>query len=581
MREQNQGSGAGGDQSGMVQAGFTIWQDAGVAQDRSGGEDPRKVGGKHAEDSGEEAEEELGNPGSEADRLQPGPETERDSARSRQGPEGVPQKPTMDDIRAFAEKAFGLGESFDVVMREMTHGGRRTALVFMNGFGKDYILTDVLTRLTYLDPSRISADALHDFLELYVPAVQVTKETKPDKLIEAVLSGSSALFIEHENAALVIDAKNFPARSPEEPSLERVVRGSRDGFVETLMTNITLVRRRLRDTKLRYKLLKVGRRTRTDVCIAYLDDVADKTLVRELERKIGALDIDGLPMADKQLEEAIAKRGWNPFPLSRYSERPDVVAGHLLDGSVAVFVDTSPSVMLLPTTYFDLVRHAEERRQTPTVGTYLRWVRYFGMFASVYLLPLWFLFVLNPTLLPPGMSFIGPTESGRLPILLQFLLAEIGIDLMRMASVHTPAPLATAASLVSAILIGDIAVSTGLFINEVILYIAVAAVGMFATPSYELGLANRIVRLILLVAVALFRETGFMVVSTIVLIILARERSYTKPYLWPFIPFNAQSMLGIVFRRPFMSARMRPAIMNPHDPDRRSERTKAKSTNDE
>jgi stage V sporulation protein AF len=474
----------------------------------------------------------------------------------------------LEDFKDMLKEQVGLGVSFDVVLREMTFGERRTAMLFMNGLSKDTTLTEVLKRLSYLHPDEVSAHGLHAFLDLYVPAVQVEKETSFDKMLDAVLSGATALYVEHEQAALIIDAKSFPSRGPDEPSLERVVRGSRDGFVETLMVNVSLVRRRLRDKDLRYEVMKVGRRTKTDVCIAYIGDITDMKLVESIKKKISEVQLDGLPMADKQLEEATVKRGWNPYPLVRYTERPDVVSSQLLEGNVAVFTDTTPSVMLLPTTFFDLTQHAEENRQTPLIGSYLRWVRYIGIFASVFLLPLWFLFVLQPELKPAALAFLGPQDAGRIPLLMQFLLVEIGVDLMRMAAVHTPSPLATAMSLISAILIGDIAVQTGLFINEVILYMAVAAIGMFATPSYELGLANRIVRLVLIVAVAAFHVKGFLIVGTALIVLLSLERSFNRPYMWPFIPFDGQALLTILIRKPVLMQRTRNVLLKPQQLDK-------------
>ncbi|WP_313997796.1 spore germination protein [uncultured Paenibacillus sp.] len=478
----------------------------------------------------------------------------------------IPSK--LEHFRSLLKDEVGLDVSFDVVLREMTFGDRRTAMLFMNGLSNGSVLTEVLKRLTYLNPDQVSADALHAFLEHFVPASQVMKETDFDAMLDAVLSGSTAFYVEHEGAALVIDAKSFPSRGPDEPTTERVVRGSRDGFVETLMVNVSLVRRRLRDKELRYEVLKVGKRTQTDVCIAYIADIADKQLVDSIREKIRAVKTDGLPLADKQLEEATVKRGWNPFPLVRYSERPDVVASHLLNGHVAVMTDTTPSVMILPTTLFDLMQHAEENRQTPFIGSYLRLVRYAGILISLFLLPLWFLYVLQPDLLPPALSFIGPTDAGRIPLLLQFLLVEAGVDLMRMAAVHTPTPLATAMSLIAAILIGDIAVETGLFINEVILYMAIAAIGMFATPNYELGLANRIVRLVLILAVAAFKVPGFVVGCTLLVVLLSMERSFNRPYLWPFIPFNPKAMAAVMIRPPFLQQRKRPSLLKPRQPDK-------------
>jgi stage V sporulation protein AF len=485
--------------------------------------------------------------------------------------EMTPIPDELDAVLARLENEIGYKTSFDVVVREMTFGERRTAMLCMNGLVKDSLLTDVLMRLTYLEPQDLSVHAFHSFLDLYVPAAQVTKEEDWNSMLTGVLSGGTALFIDGESSVVMIDAKAFPARGPEEPSLEKVVRGSRDGFVETLMVNVSLVRRRLRDPQLRYEIVRVGERTQTDICIAYIEDIVDKELLKSIKDKISMVKIDGLPLADKQLEEATVKRGWNPFPLVRYSERPDTVAAHLLEGYVAVFVDTSPSVMTLPTTYADLMQHAEENRQTPFIGTYLRWVRFIGIFASLFMLPLWLLFVMHPELKPPALEFLGPNKTAKLPLVVQFLLAEIGVDLLRMASVHTPTSLATAMSLVAAILIGDIAVQTGIFVNEVILYMAVAAIGMFATPSYELGLANRIVRLVLIIAVAAFSVPGFVIATTAIMLLLVMERSFNRPYMWPLIPFDLRALWSIIIRQPVLYNRTRPNNLRAQQRDKMPE----------
>ncbi|MDU2243141.1 MAG: spore germination protein [Paenibacillus sp.] len=463
------------------------------------------------------------------------------------------------------KEVVGLGESFDVVFRDMTFGGKNTCLFFINGFARTDVMQEIIKRLTYLTPENLTTGALRSFFELYIPHIQVEKTEKLSDAINKTLTGMSALFIEGEQTALLMDTRQYPVRSPEEPSLERVVRGSRDGFTETLVTNITLVRRRLRDPGLKLEMVSVGRRTRTDVCIAYIDDIVDKTQVDSIREKIKAVNIDGIPLADKQLEEAIIHKGLNPYPLVRYSERPDVVASHLLEGRVVVFVDTSPSVMILPTTFFDLCQHAEENRQTPFMGTYLRWVRFFGIFSSLFLLPIWLLVVVHPEFKPAGLAFIGPQEQAKIPLIAQFLLVEFGVDLMRMAAVHTPTPLASAMGLIAAILIGDIAVQTGLFVNEVVLYMAVAAIGMFATPSYELGLANRVVRLALLVAVAIFGAPGFVVGVTAFIVLLTLRRSNNSSYMWPFIPFNAKALAGVLFRVPVMTSKQRPSSNKPRD----------------
>lgn len=466
--------------------------------------------------------------------------------------------------RTLAE-VIGLGKSFDVVFREMSFAGKKTGLLFINGFASSEVMTEIIKRLTYLTPDNLSSGALHSFFDLYIPHIQVEKAEQLSVVINNVMIGMSAFFIEGEQTAIIMDTRNYPVRSPEEPSLERVVRGARDGFTETLLTNVTLVRRRLRDPGLKFEACQVGRRTKTDVCLAYIDDIADKVEIEAVRKKIKALNMDGIPLADKQLEEAVLHTGWSPYPHVRYSERPDVVASHLLEGRIVLFVDTSPSVIILPTTFFDLCQHAEENRQTAFMGTYLRWVRFFGIFSSLFLLPLWLLIVIHPEFKPGLLSFVGPHDQAKIPLIAQFLLVEFGVDLMRMAAVHTPTPLASAMGLIAAIMIGDIAVKTGLFINEVILYMAVAAIGMFATPSYELGLANRMVRLFLLIAVSIFGGPGMVVGTTLYILFLTFQRSYNSPYLWPFIPFNAKAMAAILFRVPVMTSKQRPSFNKPRD----------------
>ncbi|URJ44933.1 spore germination protein [Paenibacillus polymyxa] len=473
--------------------------------------------------------------------------------------------PRMKDNKNTLETVLGLGETFDVVFREMTLGGRHTGYLFLNSFAKDQIMLEVLKRLTYLTPDDLSSDGLQAYFENFIPHIQVEKTDKMSVVINKVLTGLSAFFMEGERFSLILDTRNYPVRNPEEPSLERVVRGARDGFTETMLTNVGLVRRRLRDPGLKFEAMQVGRRTRTDVCLGYIDDIVDKVMVDTVRDKIKNVNLDGIPLADKQLEETIINKGWNPYPLVRYSERPDVVASHIMEGRLVIFVDTSPSVMILPTTFFDLCQHAEENRQTAFMGSYLRWVRFIGIFASMFLLPMWLLMVINPELKPAFLDFIGPQKEAHLPLIAQFIIVELGVDLMRMAAVHTPTPLASAMGLIAAILVGDIAVKTGLFVNEVVLYMAVAAIGMFATPSYELGLANRLIRLFLLVAVAIFHVPGFVVGTTLIILVLTLHRSYNSSYLWPFIPFNVKALASILFRMPVLDAPNRPSSNKTRD----------------
>ena len=232
-----------------------------------------------------------------------------------------------------------------------------------------------------------------------------------------LLAGAVILVIDGENEGIIIDARTYPARSPQEPDLEKVTRGSRDGLVETVIFNTALIRRRLRDPNLVFEITSVGKRSKTDVVISYIDGIADDKLVSEVRDKIDKIDTGALVMGEKTLDELLIKKRWyNPLPQVKFTERPDVVAAHLMEGHISIIVDTSPSVMILPVTLFHFTQHAEDYYQNMSVGTYLRWVRFLGMLMALILPSLWYLLVSNEEILPDILNFIGPKESIRIPI---------------------------------------------------------------------------------------------------------------------------------------------------------------------
>lgn len=469
------------------------------------------------------------------------------------------------NIEMFSQE-LGAEESFDVIFREFAVAGSKSALICLDGLIKDEILTHVMQSLTELKKEGLLNSNLKSRLKKTLPYIELTAEQNVDQLLYAVLSGSILLIVDGIDEGYIVDARQYPARSPEEPDIERVVRGSRDGFTETMVFNTAAIRRRIRDPKLRVRMLRVGKRSKTDVVVMYISDIADQELVRQITDRIEQIDIDAIPMAEKAVEELIMPGSWwNPYPKVRYTERPDVAAVHLAEGHIIILVDTSPSVMIAPCTYFHHLQHAEEYRQNPSVGVYIRWVRFIAIGASLFLTPLWLLFALSPELLPPSLDFIGPREMGEVPLLFQFVLGELAIDLMRMAAIHTPSPMATALGVIAALLIGDVAVKIGLFIPEVIMYTAVVAVGSFTTPSYEMAMANRLIRLFLLLATGIFRLPGLIIALLIVLLGTVLTKSFGVPYLWPLIPFNYGALKSILIRSPVPMQNIRPGILNPRD----------------
>jgi len=475
----------------------------------------------------------------------------------------TPISPKLKENESFMKKRVGVGVSFDVDFREISVLKTNLQLYYLNGLVDDANIVQLLKMLIAINDYEQNRKKIWEIIENRLVNQQVDIIEDMDEAVDQMLSGLIVLFVDGENKGFVIDVRMYPGRSPEEPDTERVIRGSRDGFTENIIQNTALTRRRIKDERLRHVMLQVGERSKTDVCVCYLQDIANDDLVDTVKEKISNIEIDGITMADKAVEEFISEKRWNPYPVVRYTERPDVAADHMLDGHVILMVDTSPSVIIMPTTFFDHMEHAEEYRQTPAVGTFIRWVRFLAVLASLYLLPMWLLFAMDPSLLPQGLSFIGPNEEGNIPIVIQIILADIGVEFMRMAAVHTPTPLATAMGLIAAVLIGEIAVEVGMFTPEVILYVAISTIGTYVTPSYELSVANKIMKLFLILLTAFFGVKGFMIGIVINVLFLAQLKSIKVPYLWPFIPFNAKAMLHFFFRIPVPLEDKRPSFVHP------------------
>ena len=462
----------------------------------------------------------------------------------------VPVEKNIDETQKILEDKLGFGKSFDVGQREIVVMERRIQLYYITGLVDSELVVDLMTQLLLLNSLPHPNDDVFQTIHNRLVHQQVTVTDKVNDICTSVLSGLVAIIVDKETQAFVVDVRSYPGRGPSEPDTEKTVRGSRDGYTENIIVNTALTRRRIRTGKLRNIILKVGDQSKTDVVLMYIEDIADQSMVDEVKHRIEQVKVDGLTMTDKELEEFITGQVYNPYPLVRYTERPDVVAAHLYQGMIAIIVDTSPSVMIGPVTLFDHLTSVEEYRQTPAVGTFLRLIRYAGIIVSVFLMPTWLLFVLHPEYLPDFLNFIGPQEEGNIPIVLQVISGEIGMEFLRLASIHTPTAISSALGIVSAILIGQVAVDVGLFGPEILFYVAIGALGAFVTPSYELGLANKMFKLFIIVGPALLGLWGYIGTIVVGLIFLATMKSFGKPYLYPLIPFNFKALLKSVIRYP-------------------------------
>ncbi len=450
------------------------------------------------------------------------------------------------------DRALRINESFDIVGRNLSVGGRKARLYLIDGFAKDAIMLKIITTMTAIQQGDL--DQYPDteaFADRYIPYLEVNVEAKLETLVSQVLSGPLALLVEGYPKAILIDARTYPTRSLQEPDSDRVLRGARDSFAETLVINTALIRRHIRDPRLTMQYHSVGSVSKTDVVLAYLEGKADPQTVQGLAKKIDSLNVKTLSMGQESLSEClIPKRWYNPFPRVRYTERPDAAAATICEGGVVLIVDGTPSIMLLPSSFFDFFQDTNDYYFPPLVGSYLRLTRYIIYLLTLFLIPVWFLLIKNPQFVPPWLAFILVEKPNDVPIFMQLLVVELIIDCLKQASLNTPTSLGGSFSVVSALILGEFAVTARWFVPEVLLYMAFVAVANFAQPSFELGYAFKLCRVMLIILVQLFNVWGFAAGVLLILILIATTPTILgKNYLYPLIPFDGSRMLRLFVRR--------------------------------
>lgn len=443
--------------------------------------------------------------------------------------------------------------SFDLVTRPLIIGERRAKLYLVDGFAKDDVMEKIMQFLMSVKEEAL--EALQDtraFADRLIPYIETDIVTDPCDVATQVLSGTIALIVDGFPGAIMIDARTYPARSVGEPEDDRVLRGAHDGFVETLVMNTALIRRRLRDPALTMRYLRATDRSRADIVLCYLESAADKRTVDRLCKKIEEIQAKTLTMGQESLAETLIPKQWfNPFPRVRYTERPDAAAACVAEGKVVVIVDNSPSVMILPVTIFDFVQDTNDYYFPPAVGTYLRLLRILVFLLTLFLTPVWFLLVQNPQWIPEWLAFIKIEEPNTVPVIAQLLIIEFMLDALKIASLNTPSALSTSFSVVSALILGDFAIQAGWLVPEVVLYMAFVATGNFTQPSFELGYAFKFARVAILILTALFNVWGFAAGVLLLFLLIACTRTVVGgSYLAPLIPFDAKRFWKLFYRRP-------------------------------
>ena len=408
-------------------------------------------------------------------------------------------------------------DSFDIVQRDIQIGGKDATFYFIDGFTKDESMLKIMDSFFNIKEEDMPKDAAA-FATTCIPYVEVDVIGDFDQIFRNLLSGVTCLFIDGYQACLAIDCRTYPARSVDEPDKDKSLRGSRDGFVETIVFNTALMRRRIRDRHLVMKMLEVGESSRTDVALCYMEDRVDQELLKNLNYRIRDIKVDDLRMNQQSLAECLFKRKWyNPFPKFKFTERPDTAAACLLEGKVVILVDNSPSAMILPTSILDIIEEANDYYFPTLTGMYLKISRALITFLTIFLTPVFLLFMQNLSWLPKIFAFVAVKDTVNIPLIFQLLMLEVAIDGLRLAALNTPSMLSTPLSVIAGLVMGEFSVKSGWFNAEVMLYIAFVAVANYTQPNFELGYALKFMRLELLVLTAVFNWIGFLAGTVIVI----------------------------------------------------------------
>lgn len=463
-----------------------------------------------------------------------------------------------ENVRLYNE-ALRVNESFDLVTRSFKVGHKDAQLYFIDGFIKDEMFEKMLEFLMQADSKALEeAETAKDFIRHFVTYVEANPVHDIHAAVTANLTGAIGMLIDGYDEMILVDARSYPARTTKEPDDDRVLRGSHDGFVETLNFNSALIRRRIRDPDLTMKIHQVGKSSKTDIVLCYMDSKVDKKTLKELEARLQKIEVGSLAFAQESLAELLMKKPQrlNPFPKTRYTERPDKAVANIMEGKIVILIDNSPSAMIYPCAFFEFISDSNDFYFPPLIGTYLRLVRMGIFMLTLFLTPLWYLLIKNPEMIPKSLEFIAVKEPNTVPIIAQLLIIEFIIDGLKLASLNTPSALNNSFSVVGALILGDFAVGANWFVPEVMLYMAFVAVATFTQPSFELGYAFKICRLLMLLLTALLNVWGFVLSIIIILLLLATTKTIAgKPYLYPVIPFDKEAFKHQFFRYSIRNSR--------------------------
>lgn len=463
-----------------------------------------------------------------------------------------------DNIRLF-ENTLPINKSFDIITREITLGSTPCFFIGLNGMCDLKIIQWLFADIEasdFQEKATQNSSSLPQFVKDQFFYAQITFSSSPREMLDNLLSGPCILLIDGYEQGLIIDTRKYPSRSVEEPDTEKVIQGAKDGFTETLLTNCNLIRRRLRVLDLTFSLQKIGTFSNTDVAVAYLENHCDKKLLDYVTQTLTSIETTSLTMGIQSLKELLIKKTiFHPMPSIFMTGRPDVACSYLAEGYLLLLVDNSPFACVLPCNLFQFTQSPEDYYKSPLVGTYTRMVRLICFLISLFLMPLFLLFCLNPEWLPTFLQGMIPENTGRIAIFVYALFVEFGLDLFKYASAHSANAFSGSFAIVGGLLLGDMAVSLKWTNEEVIFYGAATLLASLGIVSVELSDAVKMYRLLLVLLTGFFPRFGFFAgLGLILLSILTTPVFGQKSYFWPLFPFNPKALRTLLFRYPTFKA---------------------------
>ncbi|MFD1776947.1 spore germination protein [Paenibacillus rhizophilus] len=451
--------------------------------------------------------------------------------------------------------------SSDVVFREFQLGDTQAAvMIFLDGMVDPLIVdSDIMQPLLKYgeqmqQKSGVSLTGLESLLKNQViTASQVNTGGQIQDVIDHILVGDTVLLIDGVNKALFISARGWGKRAVEEPATEAVIRGPREGFTEDLLTNITLIRRRLRTPQLKIEGMQLGRLSKTDVAITYLEGIADEAVIEEVRKRMNRIDIDAI-LESGYVEELIEDSPFSIFPQINYTERPDRIVGNLLEGKVGILIDNTPFALILPVTFFEMMQASEDYYQRYIVSTLIRLLRYMFLVIALLLPSLYIaLLTFHQEMLPTSLllSAAASREAVPFPAIVEALLMEISFEALREAGVRLPRPVGQAVSIVGALVIGEAAVSAGIVSAPMVIIVSITGIASFIVPSYSQAITIRLLRFPMMIMAGTLGLYGVLLGVLFILIHMSRLRSFGVPYLSPLAPLHASDLKDVLIRVPW------------------------------